>query len=129
MADHTTRPIGEIKEGDMVLTLDPKTGSPVARRVIRRQVTTAHDLVIAHLSNGEMIETTPRQRLVGSTGESIRARDLSPGVVLKTHDNQLVRVIRIEHQTGPTQVHTLHVQGGEDYFVGSAGVQGKVGKD
>jgi hypothetical protein len=128
MADHGNQFIARIQGGDAVLSLDETRGVLFAARVRRRLEETVPATTLLHMADGETIETTPRQQFMTAKGWFLRASELKAGFRLKTHDKQAVEVVRVNHRTEATLVHTLELHNGGNYHVGRAGFVTRVKK-
>jgi hypothetical protein len=122
MASSRTKQIGRIQPGDKVLSLDETTGKLIVARVIRRLDQKAAATVVLRLTGGETIETTLRNRFMLASGQYVPASRLSAGERLKTHDNQLVEIVRISRKTEATVVHHLELDKAMNYHVGKGGI-------
>ncbi|QXJ24408.1 sugar-binding protein [Actinomadura graeca] len=150
MADGTRRPINEVKKGDKVLAADSTTGRAEVQTVQdtitskgkKNLVQITVDGRFAHWlpktgerrtaaapaalpnagSQGTVIATDEHPFWVaGDTGAWVRARDLEPGMWLRTSAGTYVQVTAVKARTSPDQrVHNLTVSNLSTYYV-SAG--------
>jgi hypothetical protein len=102
--DGEAKPIGEVRPGDQVLTLDPATGERSAQTVT--DVITGSDRVVVDvgLADGSVVTTTPGHRLWLPEGrEFARADHLEPGDSLSGADGDLVVVESVTLREVPAQ--------------------------
>ena len=120
MADGTTKPIGELRVGDVVMAADPETGKRGPREVTHVWV---HDdeLVDLDLDNGETVTTTEDHPFWNDTDQQWQqAQHLTPGDNLLTPSGRIA-VAGLDWDTiqrGPaynltvTDIHTYYVLAG-----------------
>ncbi|MFB9348968.1 ricin-type beta-trefoil lectin domain protein [Streptomyces heliomycini] len=123
MADGTRRPIGSVREGDLVLTTDPETGVQTAQPVTD---TFRHDtqrLVDVSFTGGTRLTSTAWHRVYVEergwtftadlrTGDRLRGPDGTPRVVGALHDRSGL---------APRAVYDLTVDGPHTFYVGTEG--------
>jgi hypothetical protein len=113
--------ISQIVPGDFVVALDESTGAVELRMVTEVMVREIEaPLVLVHLADGEMIETTEEHPFLVS-GVWVRADQLRPGNVLDGAAGE-VMVQAIQHTNRLATVHNLEVDGLHNYRVGESGV-------
>jgi hypothetical protein len=120
MADFGLSPIGTIKQDNEVFTLDLEAGRLVPALVERRLDHTVTNVVAIHFADGEVVYTTPEHRFLLSNGRF--ASNLSTSNQLRTYDNRVAKIAKIESHDGQVSVHNLVLKGGRNYLVGQLGV-------
>ncbi|GHF11255.1 polymorphic toxin-type HINT domain-containing protein [Streptomyces fumanus] len=124
MADGTTKPIEEIKNGDKVLATDPETGETAVETVTAEILGKG----LKHLVKVEITTTDGKKAQVTATeghpfwvselGERIDATDLNPGQWLRTSAGTYVQITAITHRTTRhATVHNLTVSDLHTYYV------------
>lgn len=127
MADGTTKPIEEVKAGDMVVATDPETDGT------RIETVTAeingeglmHLVKVVIDTDGDKGENTAEVTAtdghpfwVPELGQWLDATDLQPGQWLRTSAGTFVQIAAIERWTTPgTTVHNLTVGDTHTYYV------------
>jgi hypothetical protein len=118
MADGTTKPISEIKEGDQVIAADPETGEKGPRTVTAVMV---HDDTVLELAtqDGGSITTTEDHPYYNVTDKQWeRADRLDPGDSLYTSNGTIVRVGGLRLETRRLDVaYNLTVADTHTFFV------------
>ena len=121
MADGTTKPIEEIRPGDMVLAadhLDPE-GKPQAARVARFFDNGEKEVVRLRFQNGEELVCTPSHRFYVCGKGWICSEELVAGDECLTAERERVTfVLRKEEGEGKWMVYNFEVEGRHTYFVG-----------
>ena len=117
MADGTTKPIGEVVVGDLVLAADPKTGEKSAQIVVR---------TLPHLDNLLVLETsvgrvwTTEDHLFGNLtdGEWQESQELDKGDALLSSTGGSVMAIGLDwHSARVDTAYDLDVSGFDTFFV------------
>ncbi len=116
MADGTTKPISEIKPGDMVLAQDPETGEIGARKVTDAWV---HDDDLVRLEiGGDIVRTTEDHPFWNDTDrEWQRADQLDAGDFVLTADGRRVKVGVLVGSAGRGSAYNFTVEGLHTYHV------------
>jgi hypothetical protein len=119
MADGTSKPIGDVRVGDQVQTMDPATGQQVVGTVT---ATLPHtdDTVTLTFSDNSVIESTDEHPWwVPSQRAFIRTDHLTIGDQLLAADGQTVTVTNIEAAADDQPVFDLTVNGTHTFYVGT----------
>jgi len=120
MADGTTKPIEEIRPGDMVLAadhLDPE-GKPQAARVARFFNNGEKEVVRLEFGNGEELVCTPSHRFYVCGKGWICAEKLSESDKCLTVEGDRVAFVSREAIEEKRRVYNIEVEGTHTYFVG-----------
>ncbi|MEW1552198.1 ricin-type beta-trefoil lectin domain protein, partial [Streptomyces tsukubensis] len=129
MADGTTKPIEEVKNGDKVIATDPKTGETAVETVVAEiEGKGSKNLVEVTIdtdgSKGSAISTVTATDghpfWVPELKEWIDATNLEAGNWLRTGAGTLVQITAVERRTADATVHNLTVSDLHTYYV-SAG--------
>jgi len=124
MADGTTKPIEEIRPGDMVLAadhLDPE-GKPEAARVARFFDNGEKEVVRLRFENGEELVCTPSHRFYVFGKGWICAEELVVGDECLTAEGKRVAFVLREEVEGTRLVYNIEIEGRHTYFVGDTPV-------
>ncbi|MDG4828511.1 polymorphic toxin-type HINT domain-containing protein [Solwaraspora sp. WMMD1047] len=121
MADGSTKPIGELAVGDVVLAADPETGERGPRQITHVWVH-QDDLVNLDLANGSSVTTTEDHPFWNATDRQWQqAQHLTPGDHLLTSNGTRLAVAGIDWNTTEraaaynltvTDIHTYYVLAG-----------------
>jgi hypothetical protein len=116
MADGTTKPISEIKPGDMVLARDPETGEIGARGVTDVWV---HDDDLVRLEiDGDIVRTTEDHPFWNDTDKQWqRADQLDSGDLVLTADGRYLEVEALLGSAGRGSAYNFTVEGLHTYHV------------
>ena len=120
-----TRPIEQVKAGDLVTTRDEATGSVYAARVLKTFVTPSMPVVDVRVSEapGSVIRATPGHRFWTADRGWIGAGALVPGEALLSASGDRVHVDGAAAAEAATAtVYNFEVEGAHTYFVGAARV-------
>ncbi|MEH1123040.1 polymorphic toxin-type HINT domain-containing protein [Micromonospora sp. CPCC 206061] len=123
LADGSTKPIGEVKLGDVVLATDPESGRTAARKVTRLIVGEGYkDLVDVTLDAGDgqvstVTATDGHPFWVADLSQWVDAGDLAVGAMLRTSAGTYVQVSAVHAYTQPQRVHNLTVEDLHTYYV------------
>ncbi|MGW4701056.1 polymorphic toxin-type HINT domain-containing protein [Streptomyces sp. NPDC004285] len=123
MADGSTRPISDVRIGDLVLAADPDSGE---RRGMRVSSTFRHettDLVEVRLADGSTMVTTPGHKVhVVGRGWTL-ALGLRPDDLVIGADGTVAPVasVRDQDERAALTVYDLTVEGLHTFFVGTRG--------
>ncbi|MGQ0847353.1 MAG: RHS repeat-associated core domain-containing protein [Sporichthyaceae bacterium] len=117
MADGTSRPIGEVEVGDLVLATDPETGEQAAKPV--EEVFVHQDAVADLVVDGHVLSTTEDHPFWSVTDQRFeRADELSDGEQVLAADGRILTVAGLNPDTTRTttaynlaiaDIHTYHV--------------------
>lgn len=121
MADGSSKPIEQVKEGEEVLSRDEATGKTSTKRVEKTFRRTADETLVLHFENGSIVEATTEHPFYVEGKGFVAAKALSVGTCIVTRAGppaKLARVIR-RHQT--VTVYNFEVADFHTYFVGTAG--------
>jgi RHS repeat-associated protein len=122
MADGTTKPIEEVKAGDLVQTKDPQSGKVSAGKVTQTLVHQAPATVALTFSTGEVIECTPEHPFYVEGVGFTPAGQLGIGTSIVTRAGPAVQVAKVERHDKPATVYNFTVEGTHTYFVGKSGL-------
>jgi len=117
MADGTTKPIADIREGDLVQAADPETGEAGPRAVTAVR---AHDDQLFTLDTADgSIVTTENHPFWNETDQQWqRVDDINPGDALLAADHTTTLTIGIRHGSGRTaSAYNLTIEGIHTYYV------------
>ncbi|MEU1734843.1 polymorphic toxin-type HINT domain-containing protein [Streptosporangium sp. NPDC020145] len=126
MADGTRKPIEDVKVGDEVLATDPETGKTEARPVIAL-ITGEDDKNLVQITvdtdgkegnkTGLVIATEIHPFWVPELHRWVDARDLTPGMSLRTSAGTYVQISAIKKWSAYQRVHNLTVADLHTYYV------------
>gem|GEM_PF-2131428 len=126
LTDKGKKTIENIKVGDMVYSMNEKTGEFGYKKVVKLFVNPAHDLVRVKVGNGQTIEATKEHPffVIGSDskGTWIAAGNLKKGMKLLDAKGNYVEVEGIEIIKRDTTVYNFEVEDWHTYFVGEGSV-------
>jgi RHS repeat-associated protein len=117
-----TRSIESLRVGDLVLSLDPDTGTTSTFAVVavhRREDVPLYDLAF---ENGETIQATAEHPFWVNDAGWTTVKDLRPGMKLLTKDSRFLEVVQAEALDSSATVYNLTVDGWNTYLVGLSGV-------
>jgi hypothetical protein len=126
MADGTTKPIKDVKVGDLVVATDPETGRTALKRVTALIASTGLknlvDIVIrasrnGHETTGKLTATDNHPFWVTNRKLWVSARDLNPGDVLQDTAARPSTVVAIHKRNGEQAVHNFTVADIHTYYV------------
>jgi hypothetical protein len=121
MADHTTKPIKDVKIGDKVLATDPATGKSTAQsvtRLHRNQDTDLADVTVVSAGRATTLHTTWHHPFWNTdVGHWTEAKDLTPGTHLGTGDGSVETVIGVRAWAGSHDMRDLTVNDIHTYYV------------
>jgi hypothetical protein len=122
MADGSTKPIQEVKNGDVVRATDPVSGDTSGKTVVelhKNQDTDLTDLTVT-TPGGQVsdLHTTQRHPFWSvSRGDWVDARDLTVDEVLRSDDGSAVVVARVHNFAGDQTMNDLTVDEVHTYYV------------
>lgn len=129
MADGSRKAINELKVGDKILATDPRTGK-TAVKTVEATITSVgqKNLVEVLLDDSRGLSQHATQLVVstdehpfwvgGKIKEWVKAKDLQPGMWLRTSAGTYVRVTSVHYRTALLQrVHNLTVADFHTYYV------------
>ncbi|MEU5788768.1 HNH/endonuclease VII fold putative polymorphic toxin [Micromonospora purpureochromogenes] len=122
MADGSTRPIGEVQQGDKVLAHDPETGATTAQAVEASHVNQDEDLTDLYVRTADgkfvTVKTTQHHPFWSdSRNEWVDAADLQPTEWLKTATGVVVTVAEVHNFRGQQTMRDLTVSDVHTYYV------------
>ena len=117
MADGSTKPIEEVKEGDAVLSRDEASGKTEAKKVKRLFERQADATLLLHFSNGETIETTKEHPFYVEHKGFVPAGELGIGTSIVTRAGPSVTLVSATPGKAQT-VYNFEVEEFHTYFVG-----------
>ncbi|MER7760701.1 HYD1 signature containing ADP-ribosyltransferase family protein [Streptomyces sp. NPDC097619] len=122
LANGRSKPISQVKVGDLVLATDPKTGKTVAKKVtaeIVGQGKKALTRVTLQVGNKllAVVATDGHPFWVPELDEWVEAKDLNPRQYLRTSAGTLVQITAIERWTQTARVYNLAVADLHTYYV------------
>jgi hypothetical protein len=126
MADGSTKPISEVREGDSVLATDPTTGRTGGEQVTNVIVGSGQkNLVEINVDSGTGTEkvtaTEGHPFWVESENRWVDAKDLKPGYQLETADHRPATVVGTRSWTQRQTVYNLTVDSLHTFFVVAGG--------
>ncbi|GAA3518550.1 RHS repeat-associated protein [Streptosporangium album] len=126
MADGTRKPIEDVKVGDKVLATDPETGKTEAKPVIAL-ITGEDDKNLVQITvdtdgkkggkSGLVIATEIHPFWVPALHKWVNAKDLKPGMWLRTAAGTHVQVASIKKWSAYQRVHNLTIADIHTYYV------------
>ena len=119
MADGSTKPIEQVKEGDSVLSRDESSGKTEAKKVKRLFERQADATLLLHFSNGEKIETTKEHPFYVQGKGFTPAGELGIGTSIVTRAGPSVTLVSATPGKAQT-VYNFEVEEFHSYFVGSS---------
>ncbi|MFF4586793.1 polymorphic toxin-type HINT domain-containing protein [Streptomyces sp. NPDC001388] len=131
MADGTRRPIGSIREGDLLLATDAETGAHAAQPVTDTIRHETRRLVDISFADGYGLTSTAGHRVyVAGQGWTFMA-DLRTGDRLRGPDGTSRVVSALHDRSGlaPRTVYDLTVDGLHTFYVGTEGTPGAPARD
>lgn len=118
MADGTTKPIADVRVGEIVVAADPVTGERGPRRVTDTVVGDGVKELVDIEIDGYVITATDRHPFwVDDEGRWVDAEDLRAGDVLLLASGDTVTVDAVRERTEIRRVHNLTVDGIHTYYV------------
>ncbi len=122
MADHSTKPISQVKPGDQVLATNPQTGEQ-GPRTVTALIVHQDTVVELALADGSVVSTTHNHRFYDTTDKAWETADqLDPGDKLFTFDGRGADVnglrstmdhIATVYNLTVADIHTYHVMVGD----------------
>ncbi len=97
-------PIERLEVGDLVVTQDGR-----AARIAKTHTAVATELVRTLFSDGSTIVSTPWHRFFDLRGTLIRAEDLTPGTISRSHDSSIVTVKRVTKIADGTEADVFNL--------------------
>lgn len=97
-------PIERLEVGDHVMTGD---GRPA--RIAKVHAATANELVRIQFSDGAVLHATPWHRVFDLRHNLLKAEDLAPGTVIRTHDGSIVTVTRLTRVASGTPHEVFNI--------------------
>ncbi|MFJ3925787.1 polymorphic toxin-type HINT domain-containing protein [Streptomyces sp. NPDC090022] len=125
MADGTHKPIGQIRENDLVMAGGPVTGTVRPQRVTDTFQHDANRLLSVEVAGTSTLSTTPGHKFfVVGRGWTVAA-DLRTGDQLREPDGsaRMVTAMSEVGMPGPLRVHDITVDGLHSFFVRTAGAR------
>ena len=134
-ADGTSKPISEVALGDDVLATDPETGESGGRKVVGLivgdgykqlvHITVTDRTEIADAKNGDannqptgtVVATDEHPFWVPELARWIPAKELKPGMWLRTSTSTRIQITAVQAITKPRRVHNLTVADLHTYHV------------
>jgi len=114
------KPIGELREGDVVLSFDPDCGEPAWQQVTRVYERTAAELLDITVDGVKISCTAEHPFWVEANGWT-PAKALKLGARLLSKDGHTLRVQSIRRRTGSFTVHNIEVERLHSYYVSEVG--------
>ncbi len=127
MADGSTKPIENVKVGDLVATRDPAEGGhgssaakgkSAAQKVVRTFVHHHAATLALHLDSGEAIRATPQHPFYVEGKGFVPAGQLAIGTSIVTRAGPSAKIVGIE-AAGEATVYNFEVAETHTYFVGA----------
>ncbi|WP_433254454.1 polymorphic toxin-type HINT domain-containing protein [Streptosporangium sp. CA-135522] len=126
MADGTTKPIEEVKIGDQVVAGDSATGQTAAKPVSRLITGNGEKHLVRIVvgptdgsggNSGAVVATDGHPFWVANLRTWVKAKELSPGMLLRTSAGTFVQITAIKKWTAVQRVHNLTVDDLHTYYV------------
>ncbi|MFD9359557.1 polymorphic toxin-type HINT domain-containing protein, partial [Streptomyces sp. NPDC060031] len=119
LGDGSTRPIEQVRIGDMVLATDPETGVAGPRRVTATIYTPDdRDFTDLTLAGGGLLTATDHHPFWSQTAKAWKdAAELTAGEELRTDDGTSVRISAVRHWTTLQPAYNLTVDGLHTFYV------------
>ncbi|MGW8880716.1 RICIN domain-containing protein [Streptomyces mirabilis] len=120
MGDGTTKPIEDVRIGDVALATDPETGRTeghtVTRTIYTPDDTDFADITI-NIGKAQITATQHHPFWSPSAHRWIDAGDLKPGQTLRTNNSETVTVVRVHHFHRLHSAYNLTVDNLHTYYV------------
>ncbi|WP_204293146.1 polymorphic toxin-type HINT domain-containing protein [Micromonospora gifhornensis] len=130
MADGTTKPIEDVKVGDLVLAADPESRE-TGERLVTHVINSDGPKELVAITIAARSQSEPADEIVATGNHPfwveklwrwVDAKDLRPGDLLKTSAGTYVQVTRLRAWSQPQAVYNLTVAGIHTYYVVAGGV-------
>ena len=120
MSDGTTKPIEQVRVGDMVLSKNEQTGEVAAKKVLHTSV--RQNIWTRKLSfdNGAILETTDEHPLYVDGRGFVKAKEVGIGSSIVTCAGPGAKVVGVEADVRQATVYNFTVDAFHTYFVGDA---------
>ena len=120
MSDGLTKPIEQIKIGDLVLSKNEKTGEIAQKRVTN--VSVRADIWTRKLTfdNGAVLETTDEHPLYVEGSGFVKAKEVGIGSSIVTRAGPSAKVVSVQADVRQATVYNFTVDEFHTYFVGDA---------
>ena len=120
MGDSTTKPIEQVKGGDMVLSKNDQTGEIAPKKVT--DVSVRADIWMRKLSfdNGAVLETTDEHPLYIKGSGFVKAKEVGIGSSIVTRAGPAAKVFAVEADVRQATVYNFTVDDFHTYFVGES---------
>ena len=124
LADGSTKPIEQVKNGDQVLAADPKSGESSSRKVVATIIGfgVKHLVKITVDGGGSVTATDQHPFWLPDQKRWAYAKDLRTGSVLQSSAGTEVQVSAVHKWTSIERVHNLTVDGFHTYYVQAGAV-------
>ncbi len=109
--------IENIRIGDLVWSWDETTNTKALKKVVSTTSTKTDVVVELHTINGKIVKTTPNHPFKTNT-EWTDALDLKVGDVLKTFNDNNLKLSKIVHLPSDEEVYNFYVEDFNTYYVG-----------
>ena len=118
-----SKPIEEIKAGDLVYSTDPETGESEYKEVVQTFENETEELVHISVADDEIV-TTPKHPFYVPHKGWTSAIDLRAGDILVLSNGEYVIVEKVQHEIleSPVKVYNFEVQDFHTYYVGENSV-------
>ncbi|MEV4113264.1 polymorphic toxin-type HINT domain-containing protein [Nonomuraea sp. NPDC049695] len=121
MADGTTKPIKDVKTGDLVIATDPETGrtgpEPVTGLITSEGVKRLVQISVRSDGGGALIATEHHPFWVDALRKWVTADALQPGQWLRTSAGTYVQITAVQKWTTVQRVHNLSIANLHTYYV------------
>ena len=118
MSDGTTKPIEQVKTGDLVLSKNEKTGEIAAKRVTNVSVRAAIWTRKLSFDNGAILETTDEHPLYVEGRGFVKAKEAGIGSSIVTRAGPGAKVVGVQADVRQATVYNFTVDEFHTYFVG-----------
>lgn len=124
MGDGTTKPIEDVREGDLVLANDPgSSDGPVVKPVLHtlngktmRLIEIAFDRNDDGVEDGSFAATGMHPLWTKNAGW-VNVEDITAGDELQSHEGSTLKVLRTTTKQGYSETHNLTVEGVHTFFI------------
>src|SRR6185295_14870950 len=121
LANGVRRAIEDVREGDQVVSTDPKTGvtttKPVTATIVGSGVKSLVTVKLAGAGGGKVVATDEHPFWVPGLRAWVPAGELKAGQLLRTGGGTWAQIASVTRHRGPARVHNLSVADFRTYYV------------